>query len=197
MDEPERELDKEKAEHQLDESKARIEMIEARARKSDAAGAMAEASGLRAAHQRITGQFRAWKDADVASAVELRDAFKRGIDALSRDTDAAGQRLDRLDDATDRWLDAETDQVGASVDAFDAWLGDEWVEDKREAVETRADLQAGWQDVKKKRVAMKVASEDKKDEARRSLEESLGRMKAQLKTLGDKMRPRREEQPHG
>ena len=188
MDAKERQLAQEKTERQLDESKARIDMLEARARRAEAAGAMAEVSGLRAMHDGVRKQFRQWKEADEASAAELGDAAKRGADALSRGNDAAADRFDRFCDATDRWYDAETDHLAAAFGTFDAWLGEEWVDDKQAAEGARGELRSEWKDVSAKRDALKATSKDKKDEARHALKESLGRMNSKLLAIGARLR---------
>jgi len=188
MDPKQQQLEQEKTERQLEESAARLRMLDARAKQRKADGAIAEVTGLQALHDRIRGQFHAWKEADEASAQELRDQVKRGADALSRGTDAAADRFDRLNDANDRWLEAEVDQVDGAVQIFNAWLAEEWVEDKKAGLNAREDLRAGWDDVSQKSQALKDAAPKKKDEARRALEDSLGRMKRKLQDTAAKFK---------
>jgi hypothetical protein len=190
MDDKERKLEHEKAERQLDESTARLRLLDGRAKQRNAEGAIAEISGLQAMGERIRQQLRAWKDADEASFNQLRDDVKRGSEALSRGTDAAADRFDRLNDATDRWLDAETDQIGAAFQMFYAWLGEQSVEDKQAAETVRKELRAAWDDAGKKRQALKDAAPEKKDEARRELEGSLGRIKGKLQDAATRFRQR-------
>jgi hypothetical protein len=184
MDAKQKELEHQKAERQLDESAARLKLLDARAKQRNAEGAIAEISGLKALSASVRQQFRAWKEADEASFAELRDGVKQGAEALSRGADAAAERFDRLDDATDRWLDAEADQVGAAFKIFYSWLGEESVEDKEAAQKMRADLSAARDDVAQKQRALKSATLDKKDEARQQLEASLTRVKAKLQDVG-------------
>jgi hypothetical protein len=190
MQPKEQQLEQEKAERQLDETKSRLRMLDARAKQREASGAIAEITGLQALHDRIRDQLKAWKDADQASFDELRDQVRRGTEALSRGTDAAVARFDRLDDANDRWLDAETDQVGAAVQIFYAWLGEEWVEDKKVAESTRSDLRAAWDDVNQKKQALKEAAPQKKDQARQALEDSLERIKRKLQDVATRVKGR-------
>jgi hypothetical protein len=184
MDAKQRELEHQKAERQLDQSTARLRLLEARAKQRNAEGAIAEISGLQALGDRVRQQLRTWKEADEASFDELRTTVQRGADALSRGADAAGERFDRLDEATDRWFDAEGDQVGAAFQIFDAWLGEQDVEDEEAAEQMRSDLRSAWDEAGKKREALKKAAPEKKDEARRELEASLNRVKDKLKDVG-------------
>jgi hypothetical protein len=190
MDAKEQQLEQEKTERKLDEAQARLRMLEARARERQADGSIAEVTGLKALHDRVRKQFGEWKDADQASFDELRDQVKQAADALSRGADAAGDRLDRFGDASDRWLDAEADQAGAAFQMFDAWLGEEWVEDKEAAAGARKDLRTAWNDVVDKRRALKGAASEKKDQARRDLEKSIAQLKEELqKTTARLKRP--------
>jgi hypothetical protein len=183
MDEKQRQLDQEKAERQLDETEARLRMIDARAKQRQAGGAIAEVTGLKALRERIVKQFREWKQADQASFEELRDEVRNGIDILSRGTEAAGNRLDRLDEATDRWMSAEVDQVGAACQIFYAWLGGEWIKDKQSGKNTADALRVAWDDVVQKKKHFDDAVPADKDQTRHALESSLGRIKNQLKEL--------------
>jgi hypothetical protein len=190
MDAKQRDLEHQKTERQLDESAARLKMLDARAKRRNAEGAIAEISGLQALNDRVRQQFREWKDADEASFEELKGAVQQGADTLSRGTDAAVDRFDRLNDASDRWLEAETDQVGAAFHIFYAWLGEQWVDDKQAAGKARDDLRAAWDDAGKKRQALKDAAPEKKDEARQELEGSLARVKGKLQDVAKKFKPK-------
>jgi hypothetical protein len=183
MNAEERELEQKETQRKLDESAARLRVLDARARKRNAEGAMAEVSGLQALNQRIRQQLDKWRDADEEVFEQLRDQVKRGNESLSRGTGAAADRLDRLNDATDRWLDAETEQVGAAFQIFSAWLGEEGIEDQKVAAQAREDLRAGWDDVRRKNDNLKTAAGDERDRARSELEDSLAHLKEKLRDL--------------
>jgi hypothetical protein len=183
MDEKQRQLDQEQAERQLNETEAKLRMVDARAKQRRAGGAIAELIGLKALRDRVMHQLHVWKEADLETFQELRDQVKTGIEALSRGTQAADNRLDRLDDATDRWMSAEVDQVGAASQIFFAWLGGEWVRDKQSAKESADLLRSMWDDVVKKKQAFDNAVPKERDQARANLENSLGRIKNELKEI--------------
>jgi hypothetical protein len=193
MDEKQR-LEYEKSERQLAESKARLQMLDARTEKRRAEGSAAEILGLHKLHDRLADRIQALKAADKASFDDVLAAVKRGNETFSRNVDAAGDRLDRLDDANDRWIDAESDQVFAACDLFQSWLGEEWVEDKKVAAQAQSDLRSARDDANQKREDLKRASRDKKDEARRSLQESLGRIRQKLDALAAKAKRQPAEQ---
>jgi hypothetical protein len=183
MDAKQRQLEHEKSERQLDESTARLRMLDARAKQRKAEGALAEISGLQALGDRIRAQIVVWKNADEASFNELREGVQRGIDALSRGTDAAADRFARLNDATDRWLGAETDQLGAAFEISYAWLGEQKVADQQAAEDARQGLKEAWEVAGQNLQALKAAAPEKKDEARRNLEASLAKFKGKLQEV--------------
>jgi hypothetical protein len=193
MDEKQR-LEYEKSERQLAESQARLRMLDARTEQRRAEGSAAEIVGLHKLQERLADRIKALKAADEASFDDLLAAVKRGNETFSRNVDAAGDRLDRLDEANDRWLDAEADQVFAASDLFQSWLGEEWVEDKKVAAQAQSDLRAARNDANQKREDLKRATLEKKDEARRSLKESLGRIRQKLDALASQARRQPAEQ---
>jgi hypothetical protein len=188
MDEKQRQLEREKSERQLEQSAARLRMLDDRTEKRSAEGSAAEVLGLHAMQDRLRDQIKALKDADEASFNDLVSLLERSNQSFSRGIDAAGERLDRLDDANDRWLEADADQVFAACGIFSAWLGEEWVEDKKVAAESEGDLRAAWDDAKKKRQALQQAAPQKKEAARRSLQESLTRVRQKLEGIAARLR---------
>jgi len=195
MDATQRQAEQSKSEQQLRDASARLDNLRSDAQQWSASAAQAEIDSLSAIRDRIGDDVKTLANVDDETFAARCGQVQQEIASLSAGIDTADQQMSGYDHmGDDRKLDAMAGQLGSAVDIIIVRLSDEASDDADIGEAARDDLRGAMQDVSNRQRDLQGASDEKKGELRRKLEEAVNRLKERVDGLVAKLKARRGRQ---